>query len=186
MVETNALSSILQGLENGDEAAANRIWQECYPRLVHYARRKLEGVAQGMSGPEDVALSALKSFFKAAQLGRFPNLADRDDLWRILLSMTARKSIDLRRYEDRRRVHHTAVPDVPGTLSEEEIAVRISEELEHNLALLEDDLLEYAVAKLEGYTNAEIARRFGKAHRTVERKLRLIRRTWREDNTSRG
>ena len=45
----------------------------------------------------------LNSFCMAAQRGRFPDLADRDSLWRLLLRMTARKAIDHRRSETRLR-----------------------------------------------------------------------------------
>jgi DNA-directed RNA polymerase specialized sigma24 family protein len=44
--------------------------------------------------------------------------------------------------------------------------------------MLDEDLIRYAVAKLEGYTNQEIADHFGVALRTVERELHLIRRMW--------
>ena len=37
-----------------------------------------------------------------------------------------------------------------------------------------------AVAKMEGYTNAEIAAQFGCCVSTVERRLQLIRRVWTE------
>jgi hypothetical protein len=42
----------------------------------------------------------------------------------------------------------------------------------------DDKLRSVAVWKLEGYTNAEIAARLGRAPATVERKLRLIRDAW--------
>jgi DNA-directed RNA polymerase specialized sigma24 family protein len=35
-----------------------------------------------------------------------------------------------------------------------------------------------AVAKMEGYSNAEIAERLGVAERTVARRLALIRKLW--------
>jgi DNA-directed RNA polymerase specialized sigma24 family protein len=56
-----------------------------------------------MADEEDVAASVLESLFRAAQKGRFPDLADRHDLWRLLLQMTARKAIDMKRRETRQR-----------------------------------------------------------------------------------
>lgn len=49
------------------------------------------GVADG----EDVAISVMESFFRAAKNGRFPDLNDRDGIWRLLSTMTRRKVIDL-------------------------------------------------------------------------------------------
>ena len=39
-------------------------------------------------------------------------------------------------------------------------------------------LSEVAIAKMEGYTNDEIADRLGVKTRTIERKLRIIREIW--------
>jgi DNA-directed RNA polymerase specialized sigma24 family protein len=40
------------------------------------------------------------------------------------------------------------------------------------------ELQEVALLKMEGYTNAEVAAKLGRSLATVERKLKLIRRTW--------
>src|SRR5205823_639553 len=50
---------------------------------------------------EDVALSAFASFCRAAEAGHFPQLADRDDLWRLLVTVTERKALNLVRDERR-------------------------------------------------------------------------------------
>ena len=39
---------------------------------------------------EDVALAAFERFHRAALAGRFPQLHDRGDLWRILFTLTLR------------------------------------------------------------------------------------------------
>jgi ECF sigma factor len=46
-----------------------------------------------------VASSAFASFCRGAEGGRFPLLADRDDLWRLLVPITARKALHLARDE---------------------------------------------------------------------------------------
>jgi DNA-directed RNA polymerase specialized sigma24 family protein len=43
------------------------------------------------------------------------------------------------------------------------------------------ELREIALAKMVGYTNAEIAAKLGCAEVTVERRLRLIRKTWEKE-----
>jgi hypothetical protein len=59
----------------GDRAAAQPLWQDYFQRLVGLAHAKLRGrLPTAMAGAEDVALSALDSFFRGAEQGRFPQL----------------------------------------------------------------------------------------------------------------
>jgi DNA-directed RNA polymerase specialized sigma24 family protein len=59
------------------------------------------------------------------------------------------------------------------------VAVIMAEEYQRLLERLADpDLQALAVAKMEGYTNEEMAERFDCSVRTIERRLRLIRRKW--------
>jgi DNA-directed RNA polymerase specialized sigma24 family protein len=48
-------------------------------------------------------------------------------------------------------------------------------------ALTDDQLRQIARRRLEGYTNAEIAKELGVIERTVERRLQLIRSLWSEE-----
>ena len=87
----------------GEAAAAGPLWQAYFGRLVHLARRHLRGLRGAAADEEDVALSAFDSFCRAAEGGRFPRLEDRDDLWQLLLLLTARKAVDLLRRERRQK-----------------------------------------------------------------------------------
>ena len=190
----NSIGSWLTGLENGDSRTVNALWREYFPRLVGLARTQMVGLPKRIVDEEDVALSAFKSFCMAAQQGRFPDLRDRDDLWRLLLRMTVRKAVDQRRYHERQRRgggkvrgesvflqpgNETAgIAEVVGDAPSPELATHLAEELEVRLAQLDPDLRELAVAKMEGYTNSEIADQLSVALSTVERRLRLIRKRW--------
>ena len=90
-------------VREGDSVAARALWERYFPALVRLARGKLRGVPCRASDEEDVAASVMESLFRAAADGRLPNLADRHDLWRLLIWMTARKVIDLKRRETRQR-----------------------------------------------------------------------------------
>src|SRR5262249_56512682 len=79
----------------GAAAAAQPLWERYSARLVAFARGKLHGVSRRAADEEDVALSAFHSFCRAAQ--RFPRLNDRDDLWQVLVMLTARKAFQERR-----------------------------------------------------------------------------------------
>ena len=84
----------LGAIKNGEAAAAQQLWEAYYLRLVGLARQRLGQTPRGPADEEDVALSALNSFFEGVAQGRFPLLCDRDDLWRLLVHITARKAID--------------------------------------------------------------------------------------------
>jgi DNA-directed RNA polymerase specialized sigma24 family protein len=68
---------------------------------------------------------------------------------------------------------------IAGNEPTPELAAQAVEEYQRLLGQLGDDELRaIAVWKMEGYTNQEIADRLGCALPTVERRLRLIRKTW--------
>src|SRR5262245_9951905 len=80
---TGSVSLWLERLRAGDAAAAQPIWERYYERLVRLARRRLPTRIRS-ADEEDVAQSAFHSFFRAVEQGRFPALADRDNLWAVL------------------------------------------------------------------------------------------------------
>jgi DNA-directed RNA polymerase specialized sigma24 family protein len=150
-------------------------------------------VRNAIADEEDVALSAFDSFCRGVEAGRFPDLADRHDLWKLLFDITAKKARGQVRYERRaKRGGGKVVPasqvgdgraDVTAGLSGREpspaFAAEVAEECRRLLAVLEtDQLREIAVWKMEGFANAEIAARIDRAVPTVERRLALIRAAW--------
>jgi len=164
---------------------------------VPLARQKLPARALRVADEEDVALSAFHSFCRGVEAGRYPQLADRDDLWRLLVVITAHKAMHLVR--DARRLKRGGPPDAalgPGaeeaTLSQiigpeptPEFAAQVAEEFQRLLDRLDDaGLRAVAVWKMEGYTNEEIAAKLDCAPRTVERKLQLIRHIWEQEPSS--
>src|SRR6516165_4182356 len=91
----------ISALKQGDQAAASGLWESYFRRLVGLARARLRDAPRRIADEEDVALSAFDSFCRGAQAGRFPRLDDRNDLWQVLVVITVRKAIDLRKYEGR-------------------------------------------------------------------------------------
>ena len=180
-------------LKAGDRAAAQPLWDAYFHRLVALARSRLRGTPRALADEEDVALSAFDSFCRRAERGDFPRLADRDDLWQLLFVLTVRKAIGLARYQARARrggghavsLEDLAAFDLDEVLGSEptpELAAQMAEEYRRLLESLGDETLR-AVArwKMEGWTNREIAARLGCAEKSVERKLRSIRRLWTEE-----
>lgn len=189
MSNNSEVSHWIAQVKAGDSLAANQIWRHYFDRLVRAVRGRLLGQNRAVSDEEDIVLAVFDSFYDAAEKGRFPDLRDRDDLWQLLLTMAIRKVIDKRRREGRSRrggnvdiqsldqaVEETSVMEVVGNEPSPEMVIMMQESVDQlfsNLGV--GQLRELAGAKLEGYTNAELAERFGCSERTIERRLHLIR-----------
>jgi DNA-directed RNA polymerase specialized sigma24 family protein len=197
LVESSAVSSPgsislwLGLLKAGDSAAAQPLWQRYFAQLVRLARARLRGAPRRAADEEDVALSAFDSFCRAAEAHRFPELVDRDDLWQVLVVLTARKAHRLALHERRQKRGHGRVVSLEALAGSDglrrivgdeptpDFAARVAEEFQRLLTLLGNEQLRHlAIARLEGYTVEELAARFECAPRTVERKLQRIRRLW--------
>jgi RNA polymerase sigma factor (sigma-70 family) len=197
MPDHGSVTHWIHQLKQGDSLAARRLWERYFPRLVSLARDHLRGTRRRAEDEEDAAQSAFASFCRRAREGRLPDLSDENGLWRLLIVVTARKAADqavregrLKRGGGRVRGDSALVnanaadagggwEEVVGTEPTPELAAQVAEEVRRLLALLPDDeARDIAVWKMEDRTNEEIAERLGRSVPTVERRLRLIRRTW--------
>jgi DNA-directed RNA polymerase specialized sigma24 family protein len=189
-----SISEWIAGAKQGESQAVHALWGRYFERLVRLARQRLATTARRAADEEDVALSAFASFCRAAEEGRFPELSDRDDLWRLLITLTAQKAVDQARHEGRvkrggGRVHgesalahgggiDNGMARVIGDSPTPEFAAIVAEESARLLGLLDEQLQQVAVARMEDCTNQEIAAKLDCSVSTVERSLRLIRRIW--------
>jgi len=145
---------------------------------------------------DDAAQSAFASFCLRARAGEF-QIQDRTDIWNLLGVITANKArMQVRRELAAKRgggrvVGETVLAQPDGSpLKLEELAVDSSagefdlhcEDLLHRL---EPELREFALLRLIGYRNAEIAAMHDCTERKVERKLHLIRVRWENEYPSR-
>ena len=198
MANENSVTQWLDGVKAGDSASIERLWHRYFERLTRLARGKLPGHCRRAFDEEDVAISAFQSFCDRASRGQFPQLSDRNDLWRLLLTLTIRKVVLAMRHQTRRKrggghvLGESAL--MKGDLTGDGLAqffekeptpadvVRFTDDLERLLNRLEDSALKtVAVRRLEGYGIEEIATELGASTRTVERKLRLIRAIWEQE-----
>jgi DNA-directed RNA polymerase specialized sigma24 family protein len=198
MASGESISRWLAQLQAGDRMAAQKLWERYFQRLVGLARKKLQGLPRRAADEEDIALSAFASFCRGTEEGRFPQLHDRDNLWRLLVTITIRKAHQLAARErcqkrggwmvlDEAALSRLA-NDQSGELGLEQLiaseptpdfAAQLAEECQVLLARLEDsELQSVAQWKMEGFTNEEIAAKLGCALRSVERKLKVIRSLW--------
>ncbi|HBT77936.1 MAG TPA: RNA polymerase subunit sigma-70 [Planctomycetaceae bacterium] len=202
MAKDEEITKWVLELGHGDQGAAEHLWNEYFNKLVRLARRKLEGVPLREVDEEDVALSAMHSFCRGLAADKFQALENRVDLWKLLVTITARKATArLRRHFAQKRgggdirgesVFQQANDDcgrddgIGGVLGREptpELAADVAENCEYYLELLGDDTLRrVALLTLEGFRTEEIAVKLGCVRRTVERKLERIREIWREES----
>jgi RNA polymerase sigma factor (sigma-70 family) len=193
----DAVSLWLQGLVQGDEEAVQRIWEKYYGQLIRIASGKLGQHSRRACDEEDIAISAFHSFCRGVACGRFPRLNDRHDLWKLMLTITARKVSDQIRRDRRQKrgkgivrgesafmVSDTSknaegINRAQGFEPTPDFAVQVAEECERLLGSLPDEThRKIALCKLEGFSNSEIALQLDCTPRTVERKLSRIREVW--------
>jgi len=72
---------------------------------------------------------------------------------------------------------------VIGETPTPEFAVMMAEECSRLRGQLDDDLRAVTVAKMEDYTNQEIAQKLDCSAATIERRLRLVRSVWKHSST---
>ena len=189
MVPDDSVTQWIGQLRTGDDAAAGKLWERYFHRLAGLARKHLRNIPRLPADGEDVALSAFHSLCAGLERGRFPDLADRDSLWRLLVTITARKARQLVRDESRQKRgggqaggDANEASELAHLLSREptpEFAAEVAEQCRVLIAKLGDEELRaIALWKMDGADSEQIAIRLGKALRTVERRLQLIRSLW--------
>jgi RNA polymerase sigma factor (sigma-70 family) len=197
----NSVSGWIVSLKAGELEAASWLWKRYKDRLIELARNKFENVDIRFADEDDVAQSVFVTLCRGAAIGRFDDVRNRDDLWWLLLAITKRKAIDLiRRETAQKRGAGRVRSEMTGEsgrglglhldqmISDQptpELLVMMEEEQRRLLGLLRDDRLRsIAVARIEGYTVAEIAANLAVSTRSIERKLQLIRNAWTKEFVS--
>ena len=147
-----SVTRLIQDLRSTDSAryenAARLIWERYFRRLLDLAQADLDPRVRRREDEENVLQSMYASFCRRQRRGDF-DLANRDELWGLLMTITLRK---VRNAAKRR---HRLARDVGRELGSPAAA-------------------DGAGLKLEGYTNPEIAAELSVTERTVERKLERI------------
>jgi DNA-directed RNA polymerase specialized sigma24 family protein len=197
MSSDDSVTRWIRGLTAGDQEAARLLWERYFDKLVAVARKQLGWAPRRVADEEDVALSVFRCLCDGAARGQFSDLANRDDLWRLLVLMTARKVSDQKRLARQQKrgggkvrgdsalAEHAGSGDLEGfdrLMSEDptpEFLTIMADEYQRLMDVLGDDTLrQIALWKTEGYTNEEIADRLQLTRRSVERKLQWIRQVW--------
>jgi RNA polymerase sigma factor (sigma-70 family) len=194
--EPHSVTRWIEGLKDDASDAARALWERFAQRMLAVARQRLRNASRRVADEEDVVLAAFERFLHGVRQGRFPRLADRDDLWAILFTLTNRHAA--RQLRDQKRDKRgggtvrgdSALCDADGEPLEQidegptpAEAFLLQERLDQLLdALGDESLRQIALARMEGRSNAEIAALIGRSEVTVERRLRVIRAVWQQQD----
>ena len=192
-----SVSLWIDDLKSGKPDAAQKLWERYFTKLTRVASRKLGNAPRRISDEEDVAVDVFHSLCVGAQEGRFHQLENRDDLWKLLVAISGMKAVDLIRKQtaQKRGGGNVRGNSIVANTERSGFGVGFDQFLDSDptpefLAVMDEqqaglfgllrDESQRSVARLrfEGYSNQEIADQMGIAVRSVERKLKIIRDTW--------
>jgi len=197
MGREGSVTRLIQFLRAGNAAerdlAARLISQRYFRDLLELARNNLNQRIRRREDEEDVLQSMYKSFCLRQQRGEF-DLASRDALWKLLVTITLRKARNAakKQMREKRDVGREqtisdqddgesgqwALEQMDAGPSPAEAAL-LNEAQELRLEVLDDaELRQIALWRLEGYTNGEIAARLDCTERSIERRMERIRSRW--------
>jgi len=178
-------------LASGDPAAVEFLWRRYFQRMVRLANSRIRRLTGAEADGEDIALSAFHGFYAAARRGDFPDLDDRESLWRVLVTCTLNRSRNLaaRNSAQKRSQPLQKAPlsdSINQSTGQRDVAAELvdaSDELLFLLQLLDHEdstgeLRQIALWKLEGLSNDQIAKQLKRRNSLVGQKLRLIRLLW--------
>lgn len=197
MSSKGSVSALIQTVRAGDPAAMQDLWKRYGERLERLARKKLGNLPGRIANEEDIANRAYESLCLGARAGRFPDVNDRESLWRILCYITMQKVADQIAYEKAEKrgggkVRGESVFEFmdgdksqrgiqqvmargPGPLTINQWA----EEYRRLLNMLPNDTLRrIAELRVQGYTIDEITELLGLSKSSIRRKLDIVREKW--------
>jgi len=177
MNEPAAWDTLIAGMLTGDESAFEMFY-DCYAAKLHaIADNQIDTVLKGRFDAEDVVQSALRTFFRQSQAGRF-FVSDGKRFWSLICAIVLTKAREKARYHTRekrspRRESQTAslsprFEAVDLEFSPQE-TVALADSFEQFLSSLDEQERRLIDLKLQDQTNAEIARSLRSSERTVTR-----------------
>lgn len=181
-------AQLVDAWREGSQEAATLLFERYVVRLTALARARLSRRLARRVDPEELVMSAYRSFFVRARDGRV-TLAPFDDLWPLLVTITLRKLA--RRARGARAERRDIDREVPfdeaaaglvawrDTLADSpgpEHAALVADEVEWLLAQLSSADREVLTRQLQGLGATEIAAELNVSDRTVRRSQERIRR----------
>lgn len=181
MSDLNASSArIFASVVAREPDAETQLFHRYLQRLCRLARTRLVSRLAKRMDPEDIVLSAYRSFFVSARAGRF-SIQESGDLWALLAKITLRKlyrsaahhSAEMRSMHrevslpESTSPHEWLIAEQPSA----EEAVALADEVESVLRTLSPPHRRVVELRLQGELMNEIARQTGIPERTIRRIL---------------
>jgi len=179
-----------------DPAFIEELWDAFYPRVKLAVLSRVRSIQRPVADESGIALSAFHSFIENARNGKFPNLVDQDEMWRLVKRIAIRKTSDVRKnllaqkrgggaivfgqsdFSDdsglSQGIHSAS--DRHGEPSE---PVEVADLLNTMLQRLPDARHQDVILlKLQGASVVTIAECLGTTTRTIQRILKKIEQSW--------
>jgi len=191
-MESQSVTSWIDQLADGNEQAAEQLWQHISTRVQEFARQKLDVATRRRYDEHDAANSAFHSLCRGLADGRL-KAENRDALWGLLAVITSRKISAQRRSMNRQKrgggdvrgesgfaeLGAAGINAIGGNQPTPDVLAEVSESCAQLLDALPDETMKKIVLlKFQGAKNGEVASELQCTRRTIERKLERIRRIW--------
>ncbi|MDR3108869.1 MAG: hypothetical protein LBU65_04160 [Planctomycetaceae bacterium] len=199
-ISDSHIQLLLNAIQNQDDGAFEQFWNLHFDGLVALARRKMQPYCKRIHDEEDIAVSAIHSFYKGLSEKRFHSISGNNELWKILATIVCRKIFKSNRDQNRQKrgggkIRGDSFFDAGGKNNDKKtpgignvadnnvitpyLEVEFLDTCENLFEMLEDESTRN-VARLimEGYSIDDTAEELGCVRRTVERKLAKIREKW--------
>jgi RNA polymerase sigma factor (sigma-70 family) len=191
----DSVSTCLELLKQGDDAAAALLFERFFRRLEGLARVKLIPLHRQVAADhEDVVQSAFNDFCQAVRTERYIDLRGRGDLWRVLAAFVVNKAKSLLDHEKAEKRGGGAVrgesafaskvdePGIRGEIdriaspeSDPAMTAEFEDLLDRFHAHLDEKQKEMAALMFDGHSSEEIGKKISMPASTVRRKLTIIR-----------
>jgi len=193
MTDFPSIPDWLTQLQAGDANAIQEVWAAFAEKLLSVATSSLQSSTRGhATDGEDVLVSVFESVWEASRKGRLKDIKNIDELLWLLLAMTRRKCIDHTRRNNAirrgggRQIYslndaEAFFAEIVITPPDPRYALDFNEHYLWILDQLPGEILkEITVRRIEGNSTDEIAADLRIAPSTVQRKLKIIRRIFKE------
>jgi RNA polymerase sigma factor (sigma-70 family) len=168
---------------DGDMQAADVLFHRYAERLIALARSRLSAKLAARVAPDDIVMSAYRSFFINAREGQF-DISQPGAVWRLLVQITLHKLYrQVKHHQAERRAVGREVTggteQVQQFLSQEpspEAAAELVDEVEKWLSRLSPDQRQAVELRWQGADISEIAQRLGRSTKTIRRHLEAAKR----------
>lgn len=183
------ITLLYERAKSGDEDAAEGLWYVYANRLLGLARAVLErrGIAPSETSEDSVVNMAFTRFFDALSRGKYSDVQNRHDLWRLLAVITRNHALnEAKRYG--RRIDRTrdseallnqscAEPIANEVLAVSDMVEKIELEIQERSRNDQqaDRIIQILRMTLCGHTQKEISSAIGQSEITVRRRLGMVR-----------